>query len=113
MSKTQLRKRTGTPLNEGEKLVSSINVIRKEVDVQPLINDALQIVNQQMQRLLVKSSAGYGLDQNELQSLKTLTAAIKELSTEKRSINKEEKISETLESLSTDELVKLLSKQET
>ena len=83
------------------------NIVVREHSATVVINDALSIINDQVQRMRVKSSTGMSLDDNEVKNLRSYVQSLVELSREDRERERHDGVNEFLEGLTEEDLLKL------
>ena len=79
--------------------------VKREADVNDVINNALGIIKQQVDNLSAKSRMGGSLQDIDVKNLRTYIQSLVELSREERERTKHDGVEEWLASLSTQELV--------
>jgi hypothetical protein len=81
-------------------------IVVREHSATVVINDALSIINDQVQRLRVKSSSGFSLEAEEVKNLRSYVQSLVELSREDRERERHDGIDEFLEKLTEEDLLK-------
>lgn len=80
-------------------------VIVRETSASTVLSDALSIVNNEIQRMKVKSSQGFGMDLDEVKILRTHIQSLVDLSKEQREQEKHDGTMQTLENMTPQELL--------
>lgn len=83
------------------------NVVVRETSTDAILSDALSIINSQVQLMRVKSSAGYGLEAEEIKQLRTLVQSLCDISREEREQSKHDGMDEALKNMSEAEILQL------
>jgi hypothetical protein len=94
------------------RIIPQIQVARvasRSANPSKMLEDALSIMDQQIERFRVKSGA-MALDEREARTLLGYVKGLVEISKEEREREKSDKISKELENMSTDELLELAKK---
>lgn len=83
------------------------NVVVRETSTDAVLSDALSIINSQVQIMRVKSSAGYGLDGEEIKQLRVLVQSLCDISREEREQSKHDGLDDALKNMSEAEILHL------
>jgi len=89
------------------KLKRKAQVIVRETSASVVLDDALSILNNEIQRFRVKSNSGFSLEAEEAKVLRTYIQSLVELSREQREQEKHDGLSETLDGMTDAELLEL------
>jgi hypothetical protein len=88
-----------------EKTKRIVTTLVRETSASTVLDDALSILNNEIQRFRVKSSQGFGLDVDEAKVLRTYVQSLVDLSREQRAQEEHDGLQDAMSKMSDDELL--------